>query len=297
MGKAGRNLEGVRKCILHAVWQAQGQGCAPGALGVCIGSDRAHGYELAKDQLFRTLDDVNPHPELAQLESEIMEEANRLGIGAMGFGGKVSLIGCKISAANRLPASFFVSVAYDCWAYRRLGVQARRRERRDHRVAVSRSLAARRKNDAGRRLPAHRPRNHSAPAPQRGADPRAQSGRRGADHGRVLHRPRRGARAPDEESAARRRRSARRAAVSLRSRDAQERRAVDRQGRRTHHQQPRGAVSGRHHQELRRARGDGQGRHGQEDSGGAARSTARSISTASAARRSITRAPSTRCWA
>jgi fumarate hydratase, class I len=123
LGSAGRNLEGVRKCILHAVWQAQGQGCAPGAVGVCIGSDRAHGYDLAKMQLFRTLDDVNPVPELAKLEAEIMDEANRIGVGAMGFGGKVSLIGCKIGAANRLPASFFVSVAYDCWAFRRLGVR------------------------------------------------------------------------------------------------------------------------------------------------------------------------------
>jgi fumarate hydratase class I len=123
LGRADRNLEGVRKCILHAVWQAQGQGCAPGALGVCIGSDRAHGYELAKGQLFRTLDDVNSSPVLAQLESEIMEEANKLGVGAMGFGGKASLIGCKIAAANRLPASFFVSVAYECWAFRRLGVR------------------------------------------------------------------------------------------------------------------------------------------------------------------------------
>jgi fumarate hydratase class I len=123
LGKAGRDLEGVRKCILHAVWQAQGQGCAPGALGVCIGSDRAHGYVLAKNQLFRTLDDVNPNPALAKLEAGIMEEANRIGVGAMGFGGKSSLIGCKITAANRLPASFFVSVAYDCWAYRRLGVR------------------------------------------------------------------------------------------------------------------------------------------------------------------------------
>ncbi len=123
LGRADRNLEGVRKCILHAVWQAQGQGCAPGALGVCIGSDRAHGYDLAKNELFRTLDDVNPVPELAKLEAEIMEEANRIGVGAMGFGGKVSLIGCKITAANRLPASYFVSVAYDCWAYRRLGVR------------------------------------------------------------------------------------------------------------------------------------------------------------------------------
>lgn len=123
LGRAGRDLAGVKKCILHAVWQAQGQGCAPGALGVCIGSDRGHGYMLAKMQLFRTLDDVNPIPELAQLEAEIVEEANRLGVGAMGFGGGVSLIGCKVTAANRLPASFFVSVAYDCWAFRRLGVR------------------------------------------------------------------------------------------------------------------------------------------------------------------------------
>jgi fumarate hydratase, class I len=123
LGKAGRDIEGVRKCLLHAVWQAQGQGCAPGAIGVCIGSDRAHGYVLAKNQLFRTLDDTNSNPVLAKLEAEIMEQANSLGVGPMGFGGKVSLIGCKVTAANRLPASFFVSVAYDCWAYRRLGIR------------------------------------------------------------------------------------------------------------------------------------------------------------------------------
>src|ERR1700733_15370175 len=71
LGRADRNLEGVRKCLLHAVWQAQGQGCAPGALGVCIGSDRAQGYLLAKYQLFRTLDDTNPNPDLAKLEPGI----------------------------------------------------------------------------------------------------------------------------------------------------------------------------------------------------------------------------------
>src|SRR5580693_1236383 len=123
LGRADRTLEGVRKCLLHAVWQAQGQGCAPGALGVCIGSDRAHGYDIAKEQLFRTLDDVNPVPALAELEARVMKEANELGVGAMGFGGNVSLIGCKIAAANRLPASYFVSVAYNCWAFRRLGVR------------------------------------------------------------------------------------------------------------------------------------------------------------------------------
>src|SRR3954469_10311252 len=93
LGRADRDLEGVRKCLLHAVWQAQGQGCAPGAIGVCIGSDRAHGYVLAKGELFRHLDDVNPVPELARLEADIMEQANTLGVGPMGFGGRVSLIG------------------------------------------------------------------------------------------------------------------------------------------------------------------------------------------------------------
>jgi fumarate hydratase class I len=122
LGRADRSLEGVRKCILHAVWHAQGKGCAPGAVGVCIGGDRTSGYVHAKEQLFRTLDDVNQDPRLADLEASIMGEVNKLGVGAMGFGGKVSLIGCKIGALNRLPASFFVSVAYDCWAYRRLGV-------------------------------------------------------------------------------------------------------------------------------------------------------------------------------
>ena len=122
LGRADRNLEGVKKCILHAVWQAQGKGCAPGAVGVCIGGDRTSGYLHAKEQLFRTLDDVNPDARLAELEASIMSTVNDLEIGAMGFGGKVTLIGCKIAALNRLPASFFVSVAYDCWAFRRLGV-------------------------------------------------------------------------------------------------------------------------------------------------------------------------------
>jgi len=122
LGRADRTLDGVRKCIMHAVWQAQGQGCSVGALGVAIGGDRASGYNHAKEQLFRTLDDINPNPELAKLENYIMENANKLGIGAMGFGGAVTLIGCKIGAYNRLPASFFVTVAYDCWAFRRLGV-------------------------------------------------------------------------------------------------------------------------------------------------------------------------------
>src|SRR3954449_1462187 len=122
LGRADRTHDGVKKCILHAVWQAQGKGCAPGAVGVCIGGDRTSGYLHAKEQLFRTLDDVNPDARLAELEAAIMGTVNDLEIGTMGFGGNVTLIGCKIGALNRLPASFFVSVAYDCWAFRRLGV-------------------------------------------------------------------------------------------------------------------------------------------------------------------------------
>jgi fumarate hydratase class I len=122
LGRADRTLDGVRKCILHAIWKAQGKGCSPGAVGVCIGGDRTSGYLHAKEQLFRTLDDTNPDPRLAAIETSIMEEANRLTVGPMGFSGQTSLIGCKIGALNRLPASFFVSVAYDCWAFRRLGV-------------------------------------------------------------------------------------------------------------------------------------------------------------------------------
>ncbi len=123
LGRADRTLDGVRKCILHAVWKAQGKGCSPGAVGVCVGGDRTSGYLHAKEQLFRTLDDTNPDARLAAIESAVMTEANRLSVGPMGFSGQTSLIGCKIGALNRLPASFFVSVAYDCWAFRRLGVR------------------------------------------------------------------------------------------------------------------------------------------------------------------------------
>ena len=164
LGRADRTLEGVRKCILHAVWNAQGKGCAPGAVGVCIGGDRTSGYVHAKEQLFRTLDDVNTDPRLAELEASIMGEVNKLGIGTMGFGGRVSLIGCKIGVQNRLPASFFVSVAYDCWAFRRLGVVLDAKTRRHHEVAVSRSREPGDRDGRPGGLPADRPRGRTAVA-------------------------------------------------------------------------------------------------------------------------------------
>jgi fumarate hydratase class I len=118
---ANRDIDGVRKAILDAVIQAQGKGCGPGILGVCIGGDRATSYVHSKEQLLRTMEDANPDRTLAALEKDIVVSANKLGIGPMGFGGATTLLGCKVGALNRLPASYFVSISYMCWAYRRQG--------------------------------------------------------------------------------------------------------------------------------------------------------------------------------
>ena len=121
---AGRDMAGVRKCILDAVQKAQGYGCAPGILGVCIGGDRATGYEIAKEQLLRPLNEKKTgDATLRKLENQILKEANSLGIGPMGLGGETTLLGVKIASRTRLPASFFVTVAYMCWAARRRTVE------------------------------------------------------------------------------------------------------------------------------------------------------------------------------
>jgi fumarate hydratase class I len=120
---AGRDLEGVRRCLLDAAVQAQGKGCAPGILGVAIGGDRATGYAESKRQLLRMLGQRSPQPELADLERRVLAEANSLGIGPMGLGGKTTLLDVFVGVLNRLPASYFVSVSYMCWACRRRQVE------------------------------------------------------------------------------------------------------------------------------------------------------------------------------
>jgi fumarate hydratase class I len=116
---AGRDLEGVRKVVLDAVYKAQGKGCAPGVLGVAIGGDRGSSYYASKEVLYGDLEQANPNPELQAMEERLTEEANQLGIGPMGFGGNTTVLGTKITGLHRLPASYFVSVSYMCWAYRR----------------------------------------------------------------------------------------------------------------------------------------------------------------------------------
>ena len=116
---ASRDIKGVRKAVLDAACKAQGLGCAPGILGVGIGGDRATSMIKAKEQLFRPLDDNNANPELDALEKQLHREINELNIGPMGFGGKTTVLGVKMAELHRLPASFFVSIAYMCWADRR----------------------------------------------------------------------------------------------------------------------------------------------------------------------------------
>jgi fumarate hydratase class I len=115
---AGRDLAGVRKTVLDAVQRAQGQGCAPGILGVSIGGDRGTGYVKSKEVLFEKIGTRNPDPRLAELEQRLTDEANQLGIGPMGFGGKTTVIDTKITGLSRVPASYFVTISYMCWAYR-----------------------------------------------------------------------------------------------------------------------------------------------------------------------------------
>jgi fumarate hydratase class I len=119
---AGRDLEGVRRAVLDAVVDAQGKGCAPGVLGVCVGGDRVSAFEQSKRQLLRPLKDTNPIPELAALEERLLREGNELGVGPMGFGGKTTLLAVKIGVLDRLPACYFVTVTYMCWADRKAAV-------------------------------------------------------------------------------------------------------------------------------------------------------------------------------
>lgn len=116
---ASRDLKGVVKVILYHLHQIQGQGCAPGILGIGLGGDRISSFKLAKKQLLNPFDNPNPDPALALLEEEIVKKANQLNIGVMGLGQGSTLLAAKIGALARHPASFFVSISYLCWVARR----------------------------------------------------------------------------------------------------------------------------------------------------------------------------------
>ncbi len=114
--EAGRDMEGVEKCIMDAVFKAQGKGCPPYILGVCIGGQRESGYMEAKKQLFRKMGERG---KLAGLEARLKGKLNSLGIGPMGLGGKTTVLEVFATSLPRLPACYFVSISINCWALRR----------------------------------------------------------------------------------------------------------------------------------------------------------------------------------
>lgn len=124
---AERNLDGIKKCIMHSIVKTQGRGCAPGILGIAIGGDRSLGYSEAQKQFLRKMDEDHDNKKIAKIESEIMEQANSLGIGAMGLGGDITILGANLVYLTRHPASFFVTISYSCWALRRQGIRIDRK--------------------------------------------------------------------------------------------------------------------------------------------------------------------------
>ncbi len=116
---AERDMDGVRKCVLDAVFKAQGRGCPPYVIGVGVGATRDQVTKLSKVQLLRKLDDASRYPVLARLEKKIRDDVNALGIGPLGLGGRTTALGVKIGVNHRHPASFFVDVSVACWADRR----------------------------------------------------------------------------------------------------------------------------------------------------------------------------------
>ncbi len=116
---AQRDLDGVRKCVLHTVQKAQGKGCPPYVIGVGVGAAKDQVTALARKQLMRKLGDGNKIGDLSALEERILKEVNEMGIGPQGLGGGTTALGVKIGINHRHPASYFVDVSVGCWATRR----------------------------------------------------------------------------------------------------------------------------------------------------------------------------------
>lgn len=116
---AERDFEGVRRCVLDAVFNAQGKGCPPYTIGVAIGGAKDQAAFLSKKQLMRRISDTHRNDVIADLEKKILNDINNLGIGTAGLGGITTAIGVKIATAHRHPASYFVDISFSCWANRR----------------------------------------------------------------------------------------------------------------------------------------------------------------------------------
>ena len=119
---AHRDLDGVRKCILDAIFKAQGKGCPPYIVGVAIGGSIEWVSRKSKRMLLQKLTSKNPNKKLYNFEKKVLKEINQLGIGPLGLGGKTTALGVKIASGFRHPASFVVGISISCWALRRQSI-------------------------------------------------------------------------------------------------------------------------------------------------------------------------------
>ena len=117
--KAERDLDGVRRCVLDAIYRIQGRACPPYTVGVGIAGTRLTAVRLSRKALMRKLDDESGVGAIRELERRLLAGINRLGIGVMGFGGNCTALGVKINHAHRHTGSYFVDVSVACWANRR----------------------------------------------------------------------------------------------------------------------------------------------------------------------------------
>jgi len=118
MLKPGLGLKGVKEFIVEAVAEAGSLGCPPYFVGVGIGGGEGMCMNLAKKALLRPFKVRNPDSNVAEMEGELLEKLNELGIGAMGLGEGPTALDLHIEMAARHPASLPVGVVLSCWALR-----------------------------------------------------------------------------------------------------------------------------------------------------------------------------------
>ncbi len=116
---AGRNFEGVKRCVLDAVAKAKGRGCPPYVLGIAIGGARDQVAYLSRRQLCGRINIPNPDERLSALETEIMREVNEFGRTSEGLSRNVTALGVRVAAAHRHPQTYFVDISFSCWANRK----------------------------------------------------------------------------------------------------------------------------------------------------------------------------------
>ncbi len=125
---AERDIEGIRRVILDAVYRAQGRGCPPYIVAVGVAGTKDDAAVLAKRQLLRKVGDRNETHQLAVFETRLLNEINQLGIGPAGLSGSATAMAVKVGVHARHPATFFVDVAFACWAHRRRRLRFRQGE-------------------------------------------------------------------------------------------------------------------------------------------------------------------------